>query len=88
MLSWLSFQSWKLNETAGNAVAAQSHKAAYDVLQNWRWTTSVAELVIIFATVLLLSVYLKARVGKSWPVMGVAIVTVLMAAGFMVGFPR
>ena len=88
MFSWIAFQNWKLKEASGNVEDATAYKSAYDAIAEWRWVTTVSELVIVFATILLLSIYLKARAGKSWPIMGVVLVTALMIIGYMTGFPR
>lgn len=86
--SWISFQSKELAITAGDQAAVDYWQAAYEASAGWRWITVASEFLIIFATVLLVSVYLEARVGRFWPVAGIALVGALFGTGYAIGFPR
>lgn len=88
MQSWIAFQSMKLAQKAGDAALAMRFKGQYDAIADYRWITVLSEALIIIATVFVLSVYLRARVGRWWPVAGFAVVGALLIAGFAIGFPR
>ncbi len=73
------FQSW-LAYSSGNL-------ALHAWFQQYKWIVWAAEVLIVASTMLLLSPYLEARLGKYWGVYAASIVAFLMALGVAIGYP-
>lgn len=73
------FQSW-LAFSSGNL-------ALHKFIQSHKWIVFASEVIIVASTMLVLSPYLEARLGKYWGVYASAIVALLMVIGVTVGYP-
>lgn len=84
-IGWTIHQRWYLDSwllfSSGNLV---EHAA----FQESKWIIYGAETLIVASTVLILSPYLEARLGRLWSIFGGGIVGALMTIGFLLGYPK
>lgn len=84
-IGWTIHQRWYLDSwllfSSGNMVAHAEFEQS-------KWIIYGSEALIVASTVLILSPYLEARLGRLWAVFGAGIVGSLMVTGFLLGYPK